>query len=69
MLISLMVRQGSPELAEGLTTNEINLKPFVLSLSKDLIRIFLKVSLQKGAEMQRYIPAIFSSLFSLRGQQ
>jgi len=34
-LIPFMVRQGSPEFIEGLTTNGINPLPFVLSLSKE----------------------------------
>jgi DUF1016 N-terminal domain len=32
-LISFMVRQGSPECAEGLTTNRIKHLPFIMSLS------------------------------------
>jgi hypothetical protein len=43
---SHMVRQGSPEFIEGLTTNGIKMLPFVLSvvegsLSKDLVRTSL----------------------------
>ena len=37
----LMVRQGSPESIEGLTTNENNMLPFFLSLSKDLFSVSL----------------------------
>jgi len=45
----LMVRQGSPESIEGLTTNGINMLPFVLSLSKDLFSVSLTDSLPSAA--------------------
>ena len=39
--VCCVVRQACPEYLEGLTTNEINYLPFVLSLSKDLFSVSL----------------------------
>jgi len=48
----LMVRQGSPESIEGLTTNGINILPFVLSLSKDLFSVSKTIFIQ--ANLRRF---------------
>ena len=57
-----MVRRGSPELIEVLTTNGINPLPFVLSLSKDLIRRLVEtqdfVSLLKASLASRFRQAL-----------
>ena len=54
MLCSWFDMAFSPERSRRITTNGINMLPFVLSLSKDLFSVFLKLEFLRAQKSLRH---------------